>query len=109
MSSSRRAFLAQLAAAAGAIALPAVEASAMGRTPFGGRIKLHIPWPTSSLDPHELRDPLAALFGSAIADAIYALDSSGAPYPTLAASLPSRESVGTVVRLRDGLRTARMA
>lgn len=105
---SRRALLAGFCAAAGAIALPR-RSPAMGRTPIGGRVRMHLPWPTSSLDPHDLRDPTAALFGAAVADSIYALDSTGAPYPTLAASLPSRESVGVVVRLRDGLRTARLA
>lgn len=107
MRPGRRAFLGQVAAAAGALAVPSV-AGAMGRTPVGGRVVLRLPWPTSSIDPHDLRDPAAALFGAAIADPIYALDGTGAPYPTLAAGLPSRESIGTVVRLRDGLRTARM-
>lgn len=108
---SRRVFLAGAGATLGALALSIGEraSSAMGRTPVGGRFRMHLPWPTSSLDPHDLRDPVAAIFGDAIADPIYALDASGAPYPTLAASMPSRESVGTVVRLRDGLRTARMA
>jgi peptide/nickel transport system substrate-binding protein len=105
---SRRAFLAQIAAAAAALAIPD-RAEAMGRTPLGGRFRMHIPWPTSSLDPHDLRDPTAAIFGSAVADPIFGLDGAGNPFPTLAASLPSRESVGVVVRLRDGLRTARLA
>lgn len=106
----RRAFCAGLLAGAGlgsAAFFSPSDASAMGRTPVGGRITFHAPWPTASIDPHDLRDPVAALFGSAIADPAFALDASGSPFPTLAASLPTREATGTVVRLRDGMRTAR--
>jgi len=102
----RRAFCLEILAGLGALSLPS-PALAMGRTPIGGRIGLHVPWPTGSIDPHDLRDPGAALFGSAIADPVFALDASGSPYPTLAVSLPTREATGTVVRLRDGIRTAR--
>lgn len=105
---ARRAFLAQAAALAAAAAIPG-GAAAMGRTPFGGRFTLHVPWSTSTLDPHELRDPLAAIFGAALADSLYALDANGSPYPTLAAGLPAREGTAAVVRLREGLRTARGA
>jgi len=80
---------------------------ALGRTPHGGRFSLHLPWPTRSLDPHDLRDPAASLFASAIADSLYTLDASGHPAPALAAALPSREALGTVIRLRENLRTAR--
>ncbi|AUX26075.1 hypothetical protein SOCEGT47_066300 [Sorangium cellulosum] len=104
----RRAFLGGAGALLGAAALPA-PARAMGRTPLGGRLSMHLPWPTSSLDPHDLGDPAAALFASAIADSLYGADASGNPYPTLAAALPSREGDAAVVRLREGLRTARMA
>jgi peptide/nickel transport system substrate-binding protein len=103
---SRRIFLGQLLAAGAATALPDA-ASAMGRTPIGGRISLHVPWPTSSIDPHDIRDPAAALFGAAIADPVMGLDAAGNPYPTLVTALPSREATGTVVRLRDGIRTTR--
>lgn len=102
----RRAFCASLLGAFGVLGMPRA-AFAMGRTPVGGRIELHVPWPTSWIDPHDLRDPGAALFGPAIADSVFGLDSSGTPFPTLAAALPTREATGTVVRLRDGLRTAR--
>lgn len=103
----RRAFLGGAGALLGAAALPE-GARAMGRTPLGGRLSMHLPWPTSSLDPHELSDPAAALFAPAIADSLYGLDASGNPYPTLASALPSREGDGAVVRLREGLRTARL-
>jgi peptide/nickel transport system substrate-binding protein len=108
---ARRTFLAQAGAGLGALALGlrTPEARAMGRTPQGGRIAMHVPWPMVGLDPHDLRDPTAALFASAIADPVYAIDpANGLPYPTLAA-LPAREGADTVVRLREGLRTARGA
>ncbi|MDC0684565.1 hypothetical protein [Sorangium atrum] len=103
----RRAFLGGAGALLGAAVLPE-GARAMGRTPLGGRLSMHLPWPTSSLDPHDLSDPAAALFAPAIADSLYGLDASGNPYPTLASALPSREGDGAVVRLREGLRTARL-
>jgi peptide/nickel transport system substrate-binding protein len=104
----RRALLAGAGALLAGAVLPG-RAVAMGRTPVGGRFSVHVPWPTSAIDPHDLRDPAAALFASAIADSVYALDASGNAYPTLAAALPSREGDAAVVRLREGLRTARGA
>ena len=109
MSLDRRELLAGLTGLGlAALASPRL-ASSMGRTPLGGRVSLHVPWPTGALDPHDLRDPMAALFGAAVVDPIYALDGSGAPYPTLAAGMPAREGGETVVRLREGLRSARLA
>lgn len=102
----RRAFLLGAGAAVIAASRPA---AAMGRTPLGGHVKLHVPWPTGTLDPHDLRDPMAALFGAAVADPLFGLDVNGVPYPALAASMPTRENGETVVRLREGLRTARHA
>ena len=102
----RRHFLAGIAALAGTSA-PSRDARALGRTPVGGRIAMHVPWPTVGIDPHDLRDPTAALFASAMADAIFAAEPGASAYPTLAAGLPTREGADTVVRLREGLRTAR--
>lgn len=107
MTVDRRRFLSLAAAGALGLALDR-EARAMGRTPLGGRLSLHVPWPTGSIDPHDLRDPLAALFASAAFDPLCGLDAAGAPYPALAATLPTREAGQTVVRLREGLRTARL-
>lgn len=101
----RRVFL---AGALGAVSATAGgSALALGRTPLGGTLVLRLPWPTGSIDPHDVFDPAAALFGSAVADAPFALDAAGVPYASLAASMPSREGAETVVRLREGLRTAR--
>lgn len=104
---TRRRFLAQLGAGA-ALAAIAGRVEAMGRTPHGGRLVLHVPWAVNTLDPHDVRDPGAALFGGAIADSLYGIDINGAPYPTLAASLPERDGAATIVRLREGLLSARL-
>jgi len=96
---SRRAWLLAMGATA--------TAAALGRTPFGGRLRLRLPWATNSIDPHALDDPTAALFGASIADPLYALDSQGRPYPTLARGLPEATTKGAVVRLRPNLNTGR--
>jgi peptide/nickel transport system substrate-binding protein len=95
----RRAWLVAVAATA--------TAAALGRKPFGGRLRVRVPWATSSLDPHAIGDPTAALFGSAIADPLYALDSHDRPYPTLARGLPEATAEGALVRLRPDLNTGR--
>lgn len=105
---TRRSFLIDVGLGLGALAWPA-PAHGMGRTPTGGALSMRLPWPTSSIDPHDLRDPAAALFGSAIADALFALDRGETPYPTLAAAMPVHQGGVTTVRLREGLTTARGA
>lgn len=80
---------------------------ALGRTPHGGRVSFQLPWPTRSLDPHDIRDPCAALFSTAIADPLYAVDPAGHLVSVLAEGLPIKEGRGTVIRLRSGLLTAR--
>ena len=84
----------------------ALDARAMGRVPIGGELSLRVPWATSRLDPHDLFDPLAAIFGAAVADPVYERDARGQVYPTLADGMPTVEGDRTVVRLRAGLRTA---
>ena len=105
---ARRRFLAGMASILGVSAM-GHPAAALGRTPFGGRIAMHVPWPTVGIDPHDLRDPTAALFAAAIADSIFAADPGVPVYPTLAAAMPTREGPDTVVRLREGLKTAYLA
>lgn len=85
------------------------EALALGRTPLGGKLSLRVPWSLASIDPHDLRDPAAAIFAHAIFDTLFALDGTQSPYAALATGLPTREAPGTVLRLREGLRTARGA
>ena len=93
---------------AGAVAWGAfgADAEAMGRVPLGGELKLRIPWAISRLDPHDLFDPIAGFFGTAVCDTVFGLDARGNPYPTLADGWPKEEDGQTVVRLRPGLRSA---
>jgi peptide/nickel transport system substrate-binding protein len=101
---SRRALL------GGATALAALQSvrlgRAMGRVPIGGQLHLRVPWSTRVLDPHDGRNALAAFFGHAVADPVFALDSNARPYPTLAEGMPRIVAGETTVRLRAGLRTA---
>lgn len=98
MSFSRRAFLAALASCG--------AAQAMGRTPYGGRLRLSVPWAISSLDPAALSDGFSALFAAAAFEPLYALDSGGTPYSALAQQLPQKVDGGARVSLRPGLKTA---
>jgi peptide/nickel transport system substrate-binding protein len=95
----RRGFFAALLAASGA--------SALGRIPYGGTLRLKVPWPIAGIDPHALDDATAALFGPAVAEPLFALDGSGRPYPTLANAMPEVTPRGTKVSLRPLLNTAR--
>jgi peptide/nickel transport system substrate-binding protein len=94
---SRRALLA-LSASSGA-------AAALGRTPYGGTLRLSVPWPVASLDPASVDDAFSALFAGAVFEPLYALDSAGNPYPTLAEALPSEHEGGCRLQLRPGLKT----
>jgi peptide/nickel transport system substrate-binding protein len=106
---SRRALLGGAAAAA----LTPIVASfgsgralAGGRTPYGGRIVLHVPWPSGSLDPHRIDDAFAALFGEALFDTLYARGDSGEITPSLAESDPQTDAAGLRVTLRTDVRFA---
>ena len=83
------------------------SAGALGRTPFGGVLRLVVPWSLERIDPHAPDDPIAALFGAAIADPLYAVDPHGRAYSALAEALPKPAARGFEVRLRPGLFTAR--
>lgn len=95
---SRRAFV-------GASALTTLS-HALGRTPYGGRLRLSVPWPISGIDPASLGDGFAALFASALFEPLYGLDAAGNPYPALADALPSKQGDGCRLKLRPGLRSA---
>jgi peptide/nickel transport system substrate-binding protein len=91
-----------------ALALATTPAAlALGRIPTAGDLRLSLPFDPSSLDPHAADSPLAALFGPAIAEPLFALDAEGRPYPTLAAALPERSPEGARITLRPGLTSAR--
>ncbi len=85
----------------------AASASALGRTPLTGTLRLRLPLYFGGLDPHSLDDPLSALFAPAIAEPLFALDANGKPYPTLASALPERTARGTRIALRPELLSAR--
>jgi len=103
---TRRAMLGGSLGAAATLALQS-EAQALGRVPIGGRVSMRVPWSTRRIDPHDLFDPLAAIFGAAFADTVFARDQRGNVYPTLADGMPFVEGDQTVVRLRPGLRSGR--
>ena len=93
----RRAFLGVVSTSFGA--------SALGRTPHAGRLRLGIPWPITSLDPAALNDGFSASFAAAVFEPLFATDASGKPYPALASKLPSPSAEGVRISLRPGLRT----
>jgi peptide/nickel transport system substrate-binding protein len=101
---SRRHLLAGTAGAALSMATRA--ASARGRVPYGSGLTLHAPWPAGSLDPHRIDDAMAAFFGEALFDTLYARDDSGALVASLAAGDPKPDGAGLRVELRPGLRFA---
>ena len=78
----------------------------MGRTPYGGRLRLTVPWPIAFVDPASLDDGFSALFASALFEPVYGTDAAGNPYPALAEALPSKVGDGCRVKLRPGLKTA---
>lgn len=86
--------------------LAANTSFALGRRPYGGTLRVLVPWAMNRLDPHELDDPIAALFAHLTCDPVFGVDASGRPYPTLARSLPEAIPNGARVRLRPGLVSA---
>ncbi|HVH40891.1 MAG TPA: hypothetical protein VM925_01065 [Labilithrix sp.] len=98
----RRSFLAGLVATTFAS-----SALARGRTPVGGRITLRVPWPVGAIDPHRIDDPVAAIFGEALFDTLYAQTPDGQLVPALAEAEPEPDGANLRVKLRAGLRTAR--
>ena len=94
----------------GAVALAAATASgparARGRTPFGGRISLRLPWPLATVDPHRNDDVTAGIFGDALFDGLYAFGDGGKPVAVLAEGDPEVSGTELRVRVRTGLTTA---
>ena len=101
---ARRELLAGSAAALACLAARGVQAR--GRTPYGASLVLHVPWPVGSLDPHRIDDAMAAFFGEALFDTLYAPDETGALAPALAAGDPLPDAAGLRVAVRPGLRFA---
>jgi peptide/nickel transport system substrate-binding protein len=82
-------------------------ARARGRSPMGGRITLHVPWPIGTIDPHRLDDAGCAILGEALFDALYARDASGAFVPVLAEGEPELDGTSLKISVRGGVKTAR--
>src|SRR5580704_19526830 len=80
--------------------LAARSAAARGRTPYGGRVLVHAPWPLSAIDPHRVDDATAAFFGDALFDTLYARDADGAFVPSLAESDPQADGATLRITLR---------
>src|ERR1700722_737983 len=93
-------------AAASLASLAPGSAFARGRTPYGGRVVLHAPWPLTSLDPHRIDDAAAALFGEALFDTLYTRDADGALVPSLADADPQPDGATLRITLRPDLRFA---
>jgi peptide/nickel transport system substrate-binding protein len=102
MTMRRRTFVAALFATLA----PAARAHALGRVPTKGEIRVRLPFAAHTLDPHDLFDPLAAIFGSAVFDSAYARDNRGRIHPGLADGMPAVVDGKTVVRMRSGMRSA---
>jgi peptide/nickel transport system substrate-binding protein len=105
--STRRAWLQMAASITAAGALPCRAARALGRTPVSGTLRVVVPWPLARLDPHDIHDAAASLFAHAVFDTLYVEGGSGEPYAALAADPPTQEGEHIIVRLREGLVTAR--
>jgi peptide/nickel transport system substrate-binding protein len=107
MTTSRRELVrGALAAGASCLLGRARLAAAAGRTPYGGRVALRVPWPLGRVDPHRLDDAAAACFGEALFDTLYAETEPGAFAPSLAESAPEPAGSRWRVRVRSGVRFA---
>ncbi|HEY4013258.1 MAG TPA: hypothetical protein VGM06_07960 [Polyangiaceae bacterium] len=102
----RRSLLEACAASIALGTLCPASAVARGRTPYGGRLALHVPWPVSSIDPHRIDDAAAALFGDALFDTLYARGEAGEIVASLAEADPDPAGSTLRVTLRHGVRFA---
>ena len=102
---TRRRLLAGSASAALSFLAPRA-AIGRGRAPYGSGIGVHVPWPANSLDPHRIDDAMAAFFGDALFDTLYARDETGAFVASLAVGEPEPDDAGLRVALRPGVRFA---
>jgi peptide/nickel transport system substrate-binding protein len=104
---TRRALLTGLCSSALVAPFAVQPAQALGRIPHGGRLKLALPFGLTQIDPHDLNDPLAALFGPCLFDTLFALDPAERSYPALAAGPVEAVPGGLAVQLRPGLLDSR--
>ncbi|MGO8997951.1 MAG: hypothetical protein ACLQVI_31915 [Polyangiaceae bacterium] len=92
--------------AAAALSLAPRRVLASGRSPVGGSLSLHLPWPTATIDPHRIDDATSAILGTALFEPLYAMTDGGGVIPALAESDPEPTRTGLRVALRAGIRTA---
>ncbi len=85
---------------AGSLTL-ASGATALGRLPYGGVVQSSLPWDLSTVDPHDLNDPVAAFLSPLLFEPLFGTDAQGNVYPTLAANHPTQEGTSTRVELRS--------
>lgn len=78
---------------------------ALDRTPYGGRLRLRVPWAIERLDPYVSDDPLSALFSPFVTETLFA-QQGATLFPVLTEALPTLEAGSARVRLRADLRTA---
>jgi peptide/nickel transport system substrate-binding protein len=78
-----------------------------GRSPIGGRLSFHFPWPLGTIDPHRLDDAASAVLGEALFDTLYARDATGVFVPVLAEGEPELDGASLKLNVRGGVRTAR--
>jgi len=102
----RRRSLLQAMAGGAATSITEHAAVATSRTPYGGQITLHVPWPLGRIDPHSIDDAMAACFGTSLFDALYERDERGSVRPALADGLPEPEGGALRVRIRPAVRFA---
>lgn len=79
---------------------------ALGRKPYGGVLRLSLPFDMGALDPYSGSDATSAFLAAAIADPLFTWDASGSAYPALAEKMPEAVAGGVRVTLRRGLVTA---
>lgn len=104
---SRRSLVLGGGASLGAACLLRAPALFASSRPFpGGRASLRLPWPITSVDPHELGDPGAMLLGAALFDTLYTREPDGRLVPSLAESMPVKEDGRLTIPIRSQLRTA---
>jgi peptide/nickel transport system substrate-binding protein len=106
---SRRALVGGVASVALAQFAPvSLSRSALARmrTPYGGQVAVHVPWPLTSLDPHRIDDVAVAIFGDALFDTLYARNEAGEVVASLAESEPEPEGRDLRVAMRTDVRFA---
>ncbi len=78
---------------------------ALDRMPYGGTLRLRVPWAIERLDPYAPDDPLSALLSPFVTETLFA-QQGATLFPVLTEALPTLAAHSARVRLRTDLRTA---